>query len=299
MKGPRWGYALASLNMLISGVAIYVNSLGVKLFADSTLYTGLKNAVVGAVLLVPLAFSGQQRSRFTRLTAPQWLLLGLVALIGGSVPYALYFRGLQLSTPVTASLIDHTQFLFVAVFAAIFLGERFGAGVWAALVTLLVGLSIGISVSAVRLDGGALFIAAATILFAADFALMKYLLTWIAPLTVMTFKMSLGSLLLLAFVAATGHLGSIAALSALQWEFLLVTALILLAFTATSVLGLRFASATAVTAIPAGAPIVTTALVFFTRGTAVAPLRALGLCIALLAVLAVIVLGARRERRAP
>jgi len=52
-----------------------VNSLGVKMFADSTLYTALKNAVVGIALLVPLAVSGEKRARYARLTPPQWLLL--------------------------------------------------------------------------------------------------------------------------------------------------------------------------------------------------------------------------------
>lgn len=294
---PRRGYVLAVLNMVISGVAIYVNSLGVKMFADSTLYTALKNAVVGIALLVPLALSGEKRARYARLTPPQWLLLLLVALIGGSVSYALYFRGLQLATPVTASLIDHTQFLFVAVFAALFLGERFGPAVWAALVILLVGLTLGITVSAVRVDSGVMFISAAALLFAADFVLMKYLLRSVAPLTVMTFKMSLGSLLLFAYVAASGRLGMMSGLSPLQWGFVLVTGLILLAFTATSVLGLRSASATAVTAIPAGSPIITTALVFLSSRSAIPASRWLGLSLVLLAVLAIFILGQRKEQR--
>lgn len=294
---PRRGYTLAVLNMLISGVAIYVNSIGVKMFTDSTLYTAMKNAVVGIVLLAAFTVSRQTRARFADLPLPRVLLLLLVALIGGSVPYALYFRGLQLSTPVTASLIDHTQFLFVAVFAAVFLRERFGPAVWVALVTLLVGLSIGISVSAVRLDAGVIFVSAATLLFAADFVLMKYLLRSVAPLTVMVFKMSLGSLLMFAYVAASGRLGLIGGLSLLQWEFVLVTGLILLAFTATSVLGLRLASATAVTAIPAGSPIITTALVFISQRSAIPAARWLGLSLVLLAVLAIFILGLRQERR--
>jgi drug/metabolite transporter (DMT)-like permease len=225
------------------------------------------------------------------------MLLLLVALIGGSVPYALYFRGLQLSTPVTASLIDHTQFLLVAVFAAVFLRERFGPAVWAALVLLLAGLTLGVTVSAVRLDAGLMFLGGATLLFAADFVLMKYLLRLVTPLTVMAFKMSLGSLLLFAYVAVTGRLETAGGLSLLQWGFVLVTGLILLAFTATSVLGLRSASATAVTAIPAGSPIITTALVFLSQRTAVAPARWLGLSLVLLAVLAVFILGRRQEER--
>jgi drug/metabolite transporter (DMT)-like permease len=293
---PRRGYTLAVLNMLISGAAIFVNSLGVKMFADSTLYTALKNAIVGVVLVAALAVSRRSREEMVRLKLPQVVLLLIVALIGGSVSYALYFRGLQLSTPVTASLIDHMQFLFVAAFAAVFLGERFGPAVWAALVVLLAGLTLGVTMSAVRMDAGVLFVAAATVLFAADFVLMKYLLRSVAALTVMVFKMSLGSLLLFAYVAASGRLGLVAGLSLLQWAFVGVTGLILLAFTATSVLGLRLASATAVTAIPAGSPIITTALVFVSRRGTIPPLRWLGLSLVLVAVLAVFILGRRQEQ---
>jgi drug/metabolite transporter (DMT)-like permease len=295
---PRLGYSLAALNMVISGVAIYVNSIGVRMFSDSTLYTALKNSVVGLALLVPFVFSGRSRADWRRLGAREWLLLIVVALIGGSVSYALYFRGLQLTTPVTASLVDHTQFLFVALFAALFLGERFGPAIWAALGVLLAGLTLGIGAGAVRLDAGLPFVAAATLLWAADFVLMKYLLRSVAALTVMTFKMTFGSLLLFLFVAATGRAGAIGQLSLLQWGFACITGLILLAFSVTSVLGLRHASATATTAIPAGSPIITTALVVISRQVAIPPWRWLGLSLALLAVLTIFILGHRQEQNA-
>jgi drug/metabolite transporter (DMT)-like permease len=294
---PRRGYVLAVVNMLISGAAIFVNSLGVKMFADSTLYTALKNCLVGVVLLVPFVLSPRSRLRLAATTRPQALLLLLVALIGGSVPYALYFRGLQLSTPVTASLIDHTQFLLVAIFAGLFLGERLGVGVWAALGVLLAGLTLGIGTSVVSFDAGTILIAAATVLFAADFVVMKHLLGSVSPLTVMTFKMGLGSALLLAYVAASGSLGMVTGLSLLQWGFILATGLILLAFTATSVLGLRHASATSVTAISAGSPIVTTALVLVSRHASIPPVRWIGLSLILAAVCGVFILGRRRETR--
>lgn len=297
-RDPRRGYALAVLTMAISGVSIYVNSLGVRLFSDSTLYTALKNAIVGIALACPLVFSARVRRAYRRLSRPQWLLLLAVALIGGSLPYALYFRGLQLSTPVTASLIDHTQFLLVALLAALFLKERFRATLWAALVVLLIGLSLGLGVRAVRWDAGVPFLLAGTILFAVDFVVMKHLLGSVEPLTVMTFKMTLGSVLLFTFVAATGHAGMVPRLSALQLAFAGVTGLILLAFTVSSVLGLRHASATAVTAIPAGSPIVTTALVLLSQQTSIPAWRLLGLLLALLAVLAIFLLGRYQELRA-
>ena len=295
---PRLGYALAALNMVISGAAIYVNSLGVRMFSDSTLYTALKNSVVGIAFLVPFVFSGRSRADWRRLGAREWLLLLTVSLIGGSVSYALYFRGLQLTTPVTASLVDHTQFLFVALFAALFIGERFGPAVWVALGALFAGVTLGISAGAVRLDAGMPFVAAATLLFAADFVLMKYLLRSTSALTVMTFKMTLGSLFLFLFVAATGRAGAIGQLSLLQWGFAGITGLILLAFSVTSVLGLRHASATATTAIPAGSPIITTALVIISRHVEIPPWRWLGLSLALLAVLVVFILGRRQEQGA-
>ena len=81
---PRLGYTLAVLNMVISGVAIFVNSLGVRMFSDSTLYTALKNSLVGIAFLLPFAFSGRGRARLRRLGAREWLLLLVVALIGGT-----------------------------------------------------------------------------------------------------------------------------------------------------------------------------------------------------------------------
>ena len=295
--GPLHGYLLALLNMVTSGVAIFVNSLGVREFSDSTLYTAGKNLVVALALLVPLAFSSRARAAYRDLGGREWALLLLVALMGGSVSYALYFRGLQLSTPVTASLVDHMQFFFVALLAALFLKERFRAPLWAALGVLLAGLSVGVAAGTVRLDAGIPFIFAATLLFAADFIVMKILLRTVPPLTVMTFKMGVGTLLLLVLVAATGHLGMIPRLSLLQAGFLLVTGLILLAFTVTSVLGLRLASATATTAIPAGSPLITTALVALSHKAQVPASRWLGFSVALLAVLAVFILGSRQETR--
>lgn len=295
---PRLGYTFAVLNMVISGVAIFVNSLGVKMFPDSTLYTTLKNAVVGLALLIPLAFYADKRGEFRRLSRQQWGLLLLVALIGGSVAYALDFRGLQVSTAVTASVIDHTQFIFVAILAMLLLRERFGPGVWLALVVLLAGLTLGLKLNTVRWDVGVYFLFGSTLLFAGDFIIMKYLLRSVSVLTVMTFKMTLGALLLFAFVAATGHLGLVTRLSALQWGFVLVTGLILLAFTVTSILGLRHASATAVTAIPAASPIITTLLVVFVQHNPVTPVKWLGIGLMLVAVLVIFILGRRRELRA-
>lgn len=295
---PRVGYYFAALNAVISGVAIYVNSQGVKTFSDSTLYTAMKNAVVGICVLIPLLVVAGSRAEIRRLTRKEVALLIVVALIGGSLAYALDFRGLQISTPVTAALVDHTQFLYVAIFAAVLLRERFGPAVWLALGVLFVGLSFGIKVNAVRWDVGVIFLLVSTLMFAFDFIVIKYLLRSVSMLTVMIFKMALGSVLLLGYVAATGHLGAIGHLNSTQWAYVIVTGLILLAFTITSIAGLRHASATAVIAIGAGSPIITTLLVVFARHTPISTTTLFGLALVLVAVLIIFTFGRRREIRA-
>lgn len=292
---PGRGYLFALLSMVISGVAIYVNSVAVKGFPDSTLYTALKNAVAGLALVIAFVASRQRRVELRALGRKERVLLAVVAVIGGSVPYALYFRGLALSTPVTASVIDHAQFLIVALAALVFLGERLGAGVWVSLAVLFAGLSAGVAADAVRLDAGVPYLAVGTVLFAADFALMKYLLRRLPPFTVMVAKLGLGSALLLVFVAATGRIVLVAGLSPAQWGYVVLTGLVLLSFTAASLVGLRHASATAVTAIPAGAPLVTTLLVLVSHGGSLPPARVAGLLLVLLALVGLFVLGRRRE----
>jgi drug/metabolite transporter (DMT)-like permease len=295
---PNLGYVFAVLNALVSGIAIYVNSQGVKLFSDSTLYTTLKNTVAGVALLLPVLFFARCRAELRHLGARQWGWLLLLALIGGSVPYILFFRGLQLTTPVTSSLLNHAQFLLVAVLALLALGERVGPLVWAALAVLFVGTSLGANLHTLRWNEGALLIALSTLFFAAGVVLSKRLLRALSTETVMAAKMSLGSVFLLVYVAATGRLGAVGTLSSAQWGFVLVTGLILLAFTVTAFVALRHITATAATAIPAASPLITTALVAFGSGAlALRPIDTVGLLVMLVAAVAIVVAGRRREVR--
>jgi drug/metabolite transporter (DMT)-like permease len=293
---PRLGYMFAALNAVISGVAIFVNTYGVKLFTDSTLYTAMKNGVVGVVLLVPVIFFGTQRTELKRLRTRQWGLLVLLAIVGGSLPYVLTFRGFQLSTPTTNALVSHVNFVFVAILAAVFLRERVGWLVWIALALLLVGTSWGLNLQAIRLNEAAWLILASTAFFAIASIMMKSMLKELSPALIMAAKMSLGSLFIFGYVGASGHLDQIGHLNGQQWLFVLVTGLILTAFTVTAVLALNYCSATAATAIPAAAPLITTMLVVLSTQSLKLPRTTLiGLGIMLGATLAVVLFGLLHE----
>lgn len=299
-RSPAFGYFFAALAAVISGVAVYVNSLGVKTFSDPVLYTALKDGFVGLVLLIPLVFSAGWRQEYRRLDRKTWAWMIALALTGGSVPFALFFSGLKLTTAATGAVLNHFQFVLVAIFAVLFLRERIRPSMWAGFAVLLLGTMLGTNLHVLKWNDGALLIGASTVLFAIDFVIAKHLLRGLATLTVMTARMTIGTAMLFAYIIASGHLGRAAHLNATQWEFVMATGLILLLFTVTTFTAIRHASVSAVLAIGTAAPIITTLLQVFGGGKVkLAAADLWGLAVILAAVVAIMVLGVRQDRRVP
>jgi len=289
-RQARNGYALAVAAAAISGGAVYVNSLGVGLFKDAATYTTLKNGVTGILALVPLLALGAPRAELRRLTRAEAGWLAVLAVISGSVPFLLFFRGLQLSGPVAGALFNHLQFAVVAILAAAVLRERITMPMWVGLAALVVVTNFGIDLGAVRLGTGTALLTASTVLFAAGFVVAKHLLRRLSTTTVMAARMSLGSLLLLGYLATTGGLGGLAHLRAGQWLMVLGTGAILFAFTATTLAAIKRAPVSVVLAISMASPLVTLLLQAARSGhLRVAPADGL----TLVAVAAVVVLAAR------
>ncbi len=123
------GIALAFVAALISGVAIFVNGHAVKHFGDATVYTTAKNAVAGLLLLAlawPLLSS--RASGEARLPRARNQKLGVlaIAVVGGSVPFVLFFEGLARAEATQAAFIQKTLVVWVAILAVPLLRERLG-----------------------------------------------------------------------------------------------------------------------------------------------------------------------------
>ncbi len=106
--------------------------------------------------------------------------------VRGSLPFALFFSGLQQTTAATGALVNHFQFVLVALFAVTFLKEQIRPAMWAGFAVLLLGTLLGADLHALEWNTGAWLIAASTVLFAIDFVIAKHLLRGLATLTVMT-----------------------------------------------------------------------------------------------------------------
>ena len=121
----RVGLKLALATACISGVAVFLNSYGVKAFGDATTYTTAKN-VVAALVLVTLVAAMSASRRGAVLTRPsrpgQWAGLAVVGVFGGAIAFVLFFEGLALASSVDASFIHKTLLVWVALLAVPLLG---------------------------------------------------------------------------------------------------------------------------------------------------------------------------------
>ena len=133
-----WGIALALATALISGFSVYLNGRFVKLFDDPTLLAAVRNGLVG-LALVGIA---DRRRGSLRDPPPEWPRATGPARDRHhrwrhSVRPVL--RGPRAQLVTGGGVIHKTLFLWVAVLAVPFLGERFGLLPIAALGLLLAG----------------------------------------------------------------------------------------------------------------------------------------------------------------
>jgi drug/metabolite transporter (DMT)-like permease len=249
MSRRSTGIALAFVTACISGVSIWVNSHAVTRFGDATVYTTAKNAVAGLLLVVlALSATGGKRTRVSmRKHSPAFVA---VALIGGSVPFVLFFEGLARAQATQASFIQKTLVVWVALLAVPLLRERLGPAHVAAIAFVIAGQAALIGdAGTITFGTGEAMILAATLLWAVEVVLVKQLLADIDARTLGAARMGLGALVLLGWLAATGRLDDIVQLGGDQWVWVLLTGLLLTGYVATWYAALARAQAVDVTAV--------------------------------------------------
>ena len=212
----RTGLLLALGTACISGVAVFLNSYGVKAFGDASTYTTAKN-VVAALVLVLLAGAMSARRPGTVLTRPsrprQWAGLAVVGVFGGAVAFLLFFEGLARASSTDAAFLHKTLLVWVALLALPLLGERLGAMHVAAIALLVVG-QIGLAGGVTTIFGqGQLMVLGATLMWAGEVVVAKRLLTDLSSWTVGLTRMGVGSVVLVAWTLMRGEGGALTALT--------------------------------------------------------------------------------------
>jgi drug/metabolite transporter (DMT)-like permease len=268
----RTGLLLALATACISGFAVFLNGYGVKAFGNASVYTTAKNLVAAVVLLVVVTAGSRTGARATRPQgARQWAGLATIGVIGGSVPFLLFFEGLARASSVQSSFIHKTLVVWVAVLAVALLGERLSVFHWLAIALLVIGQIGLVGGASSALGSGELMILGATLLWSVEVVVAKRLLAGVSSWTVGLARMGIGSVLLVGWLVVRGQAAMLVSMDAAQWGWVLLTGVILAAYVSTWFAALARAQAVDVTAVLVLGALVTAGLQAAVLGVSVSP----------------------------
>ena len=184
-----------------------------------------------------------------------------IAVIGGSVPFVLFFEGLSRAEATQAAFIQKTLVVWVVILAVPLLHERLGWPHFAAIAMLVVGQAWLVETPARSSSGsGEAMILAATLLWAVEVIVAKKLLADLDSRLVGAARMALGTIVLLGWVVVSGRGDELVSLSRDQWGWVLLTGLILAGYVAIWFAALARAQAVDVTAVLVFGAVVTALL---------------------------------------
>lgn len=242
---------LAGLTSLISGVSIFLNSnFVVKLVKDPFVLTSMRNLIV-AVFFSSVLVGVAKWVKLKELTTKQWLQLIVIGIIGGSIPFLLFFKGLAISqaAAVNGAFIHKTLFIWVAVLAIIFLKEKLSFWQLGAFGVILAGLYLAGGPKNWLWGEGEKLVLIAVLFWSLETIVAKIVLVKIPAIVVSWGRMFFGSLIMLGYLWQTNRLGIIETLSPNQWVWIIGTGLLLFGYVTLWFTALKNAPATVVTSI--------------------------------------------------
>lgn len=263
----RRGINLALLTAIVSGVSVFVNSFGVRRIPDPFVYTTAKNVLV-ALVIVSFVVIPVKWQQLRSLTKQEWRRLTILGIVGGSVPFLLFFYGLREASAPSAAFMHKTLFIWVAIMAVPLLGERLGKLQIVAFAALILGYVILIGWPAKWALGHAeIFTLGATLLWAVEAVLAKRFLSGrLSSSIAATGRMGIGGIIMLGFLAVTDRGAILADLNGSQWGWILLTSIFLLAYVLSYYAALKAAPATVVTSVLVLGSVITSLLYVMYNG---------------------------------
>lgn len=248
------GYLLVISTAFISGFSIFINKFSVAMI-NPYVFTVLKNSLV-ALLLISVVFIWRKWGEIKKLKKKDFLNLILIGLIGGAIPFLLFFKGLSLTSAASGALIHKSMFVFIAVFAFVFLKEKPDKKLLIGLLALVLGTGLLNHFNSLSFNFGDILILGAVLFWSAENILAKRILNKLSGLTVAAGRMVFGSIFLLIFLGLTGQIHELAALNSSPIGWALLTAVFLAGYVLTWYSGLKLLPASlAASFLTLGAPV--------------------------------------------
>lgn len=280
------GVILVLFTALISGFSIFINKFGVK-GINPYIFTWSKNIAAVMLLFCVIIFL-RKFNELKSLDRKSWGKLALIGFFGGSVPFLLFFKGLQITSAANASFIHKMMFIFVAVLAAIFLKEKISKKIIIPAGMLLAGNALLLKLAWTNINIGDVMIFTAMLFWAVEITMSKNALKNISSEIVAFGRMFFGAVFILAFLVVSGNVGHAAALTMPHIIWILVTSLFLFLYLFTFYNGLKFIEAHVAASILLLGSVVTTLLSVAFSNAAITIAQALGMLLLVAGVIGIV-----------
>lgn len=255
-KSIKWAFATA----LVSGASIFINKFAVGAIKPALTFAAVKNTGVGLLVISLLLISGKW-SKLKKCSAKQCFALLLIGIIGGSLPFYLFFEGLTKIPAINAALIHKTLVIWVAILGNFFLKEKLSKKQMLAIVILFASNLVVGGFKGFELGIGVLMVLGATMLWAVENVIAKKVLNKVDADIVVAARMGLGAFVLLsaALIKNPQSLMSIS-VSGEKMMWLGLTMMTLTFYVSTWYRALKFGKATTIATILVSSTLVTNIL---------------------------------------
>jgi drug/metabolite transporter (DMT)-like permease len=255
-KEIKWALATA----LVSGVSIFINKYAVGAITPALTFTAVKNTGVGLLVISLLVIGGKWR-KLKELKKSEWLKLGLIGIIGGSLPFYLFFEGLSRMPAINAALIHKTLVIWVAILGYFFLKEKLSRKQMLAIGILFASNLVVGGFQGFEFGIGMVLVLGATLLWAVESVIAKKVLAKVDTNIVVAARMGLGAIVLLtaALIQNPQSVMSVS-ISGEKMMWLGLTAISLFAYVSTWYKALKFGKVTTVATVLVASTLVTNLL---------------------------------------
>jgi len=261
VKNTVKGIKLSLITAFVSGFSIFFNKFAVDSIKPVLLFTSVKNSAVFVLLFLFIIFA-KKFALIQKLTKKELQKLFLIGIIGGGIPFYLYFVGLSSTSAINAALIHKSLVLWVALLAVPYFGEKLSFKQISIVSLIFFSNFIIGGFNGFKFSKGEFMILIATLLWSAENLIAKSTLKTVDAHIVTFFRMGVGSVVLLVacLLKSPQSFFSVSNFTSTQFIWLSVTVFSLLIYVVSWYQALKFAPATTVTAVLTSSTVITNIL---------------------------------------
>ncbi len=255
------GFYFAFATALVSGFSIFINKFAVVAIKEPLIFTATRNTLVSLLLLAIIVFK-KNFKELKKLSSKDFLFLVSIGIVGGSIPFYLFFTGLSQIPAINGAIIHKTLVLWVTILAIPFLKEKLSKETFLVVFTLFFANILVGGFKGFEFSKGEFLVLVATILWAVENVMAKKILSKVNPNLVIEARMGIGALILLtlSFILKPQALFSLGNLNATNWMWILITSLLLFSYVYFWYRGLKYLPAITATAVLTGSTLITNIL---------------------------------------